>query len=236
MKAHEIEENFRAVLIDLASFGTDYPLGYDFVKLETEIKNHIASRTLVDLVESGNKEDLRLNEIYDNADALNRLFLEKILCFENQLWAEENGNLELKMRDFALDSDINTCSVDPWNCEDEQLHPPMKRILRLFMFVKEIRKCAFSCAKHNAKDARILYAQQLFFYSLRTLSYPKMFHQYLWRKGTYRDKEKKKIVGAKPFTDEDDLVESQKWKIAKKVARNWAFLAAAVAAHNMDPR
>ncbi len=125
-------------LIDIASFGLNFPLSFDYVKLETEIKNHILAPLFDDCcqkMKTGNEKDQ---------------FIDAVLSFEKQLWQiDDNANIEV-------------------GCLGKKWREKTNLFLRL---IREIRKKGQRRYRMNVEEAQILYQQQLFFYSLRTLTF-----------------------------------------------------------------
>jgi hypothetical protein len=124
-------------LIDLASFATDYPLSFDYVKLEVEIKNHVLARP----------DFINLGDDFSSQEDKGK-FVDFVFRFENKLWESGEQN--------------------DWPEEWPDFVKPYVNI------IKEIRKHGQARYQSNVEDAAILYQQQLFFYSLRTLTYRKV--------------------------------------------------------------
>jgi hypothetical protein len=127
-------------LIDLASFATDYPLSFDYVKLEVEIKNHILARPGF----------LNLGDDFSNWEDRGK-FVDFVFQFEKKIW-ESNEQNDWQER------------TDEWT-EDIKLY---------LKIIKEIRMLGQARYQSNVVDTSLLYQQQLFFYSLRTMTYRKI--------------------------------------------------------------
>jgi len=139
-------------LIDLASFATDYPLSFDYVKLEVELKNHIFANTLFEKlkVEKLGKKSTALNKKNPRQRAESR-FINLVFRFEKALW---------------------DCDEFEEILEDVSEKPEVILLLSTyFPIIKRIREDGQKRYENNSDDAAILYQQQLFFYSIRTITY-----------------------------------------------------------------
>jgi len=128
-------------LIDLASFDTDYPLAFDYVKLETELKNHILAKMV----------DKRLAGENHAKSPVNR-------------FAEFAFDFEYALQRWPTLSEV-PADILKHRSEDEA---------QLFEIIKKIRTCGQARYANNRDDAAILYHQQLFFYSIRTMNYQRL--------------------------------------------------------------
>ena len=135
---------FQPFLIDLASLETDYPVSFDMAKLEVEIKNHIvANHILVNYFKTHRKSWISL-----------------LFCIEKYLHSETDSKLLYQsMKDL-----------------DEETKNGITRMVSLILL---IRKKAYELYQKSPTErpstfgqkVKKRYLQQLFFYSLRTLSY-----------------------------------------------------------------
>jgi hypothetical protein len=134
-------QDYEIKFIDLSSFKMDYPLAFDYVKLEVEIKNHILSK---DLRKSYSENDRTLSE-----KDLKLKFTNDVILFENYL-ANNMQNSEL------------TQSI----CDNSEFSPKMNQLIPLLL---KLRQAGIKRYDRNQLDANKLYFQQLFFYSLHNI-------------------------------------------------------------------
>lgn len=133
----EKENILEIKLIDLASFATDYPLAFDYVKLEAEIKNHILAHP----------KWIRQMDDFSNREIKGK-FVDFVFQFEERLW----------------EHDVQQIWPETW----------VEELKTYIEIIKDIRQMGLSRYKDYSGNALILYQQQLFFYSLRTLTYRKV--------------------------------------------------------------
>jgi hypothetical protein len=166
------KQAFETRLIDLASFGTEFPLSFDYVKLEAEIKNHL----LAEKIHAGFKENI-------NRQDIKKEYIQFIFEFENLLWKAQKTE-KLPMEFFS--EECKTLSAETQALFEDTNHPNKKNALfyetqNLFHLICLIRKTGKERYKSNDHDASILYQQQLFFYSIRTLTYQQLKkHSHIW--------------------------------------------------------
>jgi len=153
-------------IIDLASFNFELPLMFDYIKIETEIKNHILYKIVYNVLcdECKIKEIEKNNEIYYN--------ITKLLGFtnnseDNDVFSNENKFCN-KFVSYVFDFEHSLF--------ENNLKQDDNKIKFLFNTICEIRKKAFERAKLIIEDEEKfdlikIYKQELFFYSLRTILY-----------------------------------------------------------------
>ena len=141
MKKNGLEDKntYEPKLIDLSAFKTDFPLAFDYVKLEVEIKNHILSTSLIENLIRIKEHDFK------------KEFTDTVLSFE-----------------MLLTSSIETNKSPDIIHENKKFTEKMKQ---LFPFILKLRHLGINKYKRDQKEAQILYMQQLFFYSLRSMMY-----------------------------------------------------------------
>jgi len=132
--------SYELKFIDLSSFDIDYPLSFDYVKLEVEIKNHILSWDLFSFLNSPTETEDHIKKSYTNI----------VLLFEKRL------------RELSEKKASNEIIPD-----EEKFTQKMNC---LFPFLVKLRKSGIQ-RYDRVPEAPILYAQQLFFYSLRSMMY-----------------------------------------------------------------
>jgi len=139
-------------LIDLASFATDYPLSFDYVKLEVELKNHIFANTIFEKLkfEESSKKSDELNEKNFIQRSESR-FVDLVFRFEKALW--DCDEFEKILEDVSKNTEVNSL------------------LTKYFQLIKKIREEGQKRYESNSDDSAILYQQQLFFYSIRTITY-----------------------------------------------------------------
>jgi len=130
--------NINAILIDFAAFGNQYPIAFDMVKMEVEIKNHVLSALLEPLCDKYTAHYINLS-----------------IQIEEYLYSD--GEEEI---DFSF-------------IDNESIQKRKNEICVILAAILQIRNKAFERyqSKKIHRNAKILYLQQLFFYSLKTLSY-----------------------------------------------------------------
>jgi len=157
-------ENLKIRIIDLASYSNDIPLMFDYIKMETEIKNHILTKILYNSL----SEKLKITNIDLTPNILQTITT--ILGFSN-------NNIKNNKSDKFCNEFISFVFDFEKDLFSQELSKNKNiKIKFLFDFILEIRKKAFDRAKElqgNGNDELflILYKQELFFYSLRTILY-----------------------------------------------------------------
>ncbi|KPA17004.1 hypothetical protein MHK_002778 [Candidatus Magnetomorum sp. HK-1] len=137
-----IEDRYELKLIDLSSFDTDYPLAFDYVKLEVEIKNHILSKDLIN--------HLIYNEEISQ-DMLKLEFTNIVISFEKLLL--KNTDSEIFKNNIVYNN--------------EKFTNKMKQLFHLLLRLR-----ISGIKKYSGRhDSHKLYMQQLFFYSLRSMMF-----------------------------------------------------------------
>jgi len=137
-------DNLTVKLIDLSSSAEDYPLTYDMVTLEVEIKNQIL-----------------IGYVKDFCGKSHEAFIYLSLKIERYL--NSNTFEVVDYRNIAKQIDY----------EDLLLYKGYNQISSLITFICKIRKRAYEMYKriNETDNFQKLYLQQLFFYCLKTLSY-----------------------------------------------------------------
>ena len=138
-------DHIQTMLIDFASFGDDYPLAFDMVKMEVEIKNHIIAEC-----------------VKDNCGNSHKNFI------------KASFNIEQYLNSANVFEEIDCSTIlEQIKCSNFFKNKNQHHIAAMIAIILKVRKKAFKrYMDTNVTDnIQKLYLQQLFFYNLRTLSY-----------------------------------------------------------------